>query len=130
MDFYDNDEVEDFDEVEEFDTEDSEETEDAVDETEEVVEEVVDVVQPVLTTTKNLPYPGVETISFGKNNESIKAMQERLNQKGFRVVAGATGEYEETTVAAVSAYCASIGIRGASGHKIGPKAWGFLFAGE
>jgi hypothetical protein len=72
-------------------------------------------------------FPGVEKLSFGQFNSDIKKMQDQLIKKGFKIPAGATGNYKSETVTAVRSFNKSIGIT-SDGKKMGPKAWSALWS--
>jgi hypothetical protein len=71
-------------------------------------------------------YPGVVKLSFGKSNADVKKMQQQLIKKGFKIPAGATGNYRDQTVKAVRLFSRSIGVV-SDGRKMGPRVWNSLF---
>jgi hypothetical protein len=81
-------------------------------------------------TVRGVAY--VSKLHYGqRNSDSVKALQRRLIQLGFRIAAGATGNYFGQTDAAVRAWQRKIGDRpdAAGRSSIGPRQAARIFRG-
>lgn len=77
-----------------------------------------------------IPFPGNAFVSYGKKNDYIKQMQKQLIAKGYKIPAGATGNYFEQTERAVQQFYRQEMKTTSDGKKMGPKAWNKLFGGK
>lgn len=74
-----------------------------------------------------IPFPGNSFVSYGKRNEYVKDMQAQLIKKGYKIPAGATGNYFQQTEKAVKQFYRQEMKLTSNGKKMGPKAWDRLF---
>lgn len=77
-----------------------------------------------------IPFPGNNFVSYGKKNDYVKQMQKELIAKGYKIPAGATGNYFAQTQKAVQQFYRNEMKTTSDGKKMGPKAWNKLFGGK
>lgn len=93
----------------------------------------MDEVAPQKPTNKPInpiPFPGNNFVSSGKKNDYVKQMQKQLIAKGYKIPAGATGNYFAQTERAVQQFYRNEMKTTSDGKKMGPKAWNRLFGGK
>jgi hypothetical protein len=83
--------------------------------------------KPQNNAVNPIPFPGNQFVSFGKSNDYVKQMQKKLIAKGYKIPAGATGNYFGQTERAVQQFYRQEVRTTSNGKKMGPKAWNKLF---
>jgi peptidoglycan hydrolase-like protein with peptidoglycan-binding domain len=83
--------------------------------------------KPPVNPISPIPFPGNKFVSYGKKNNYVKQMQEQLIAKGYKIPAGATGNYFAQTQKAVKQFYRAEVKTTSDGRKMGPKAWNKLF---
>lgn len=86
--------------------------------------------KPPVDPISPIPFPGNKFVSYGKKNNYVKQMQEQLIAKGYKIPAGATGNYFGQTQKAVKQFYRAEVKTTSDGRKMGPKAWNRLFGGK